>query len=160
MKRILFVCTGNTCRSPMAAALFKRRLEGTPSLRERVEVLSAGTSADEGAPPTEEAIQVMKEQFIDLSAHRARQLTSSLLDQVDLILTMTDNQKKACINAGASEEKVQTLGEFAGMIEEVEDPFGRGLPAYEDCVSQLERLIEGVVQRLLEEDPSIAGVRR
>src|SRR5437879_8944326 len=89
-KRILLVCTGNICRSPLAAALLERALveRGIEGLA----VASAGTGAWDGAPVSEGAYLVGLERGLDLSGHRARLLTRELVDGADLILTMADRK--------------------------------------------------------------------
>src|SRR5439155_23578875 len=87
--RILFVCTGNTCRSPMAAAALAHEL-GTEGAR--VEVASAGTAAWEGQPATEGAIEVANGDGIDLGAHRCRRVTPVLVRGADLVLVMDREQ--------------------------------------------------------------------
>jgi protein-tyrosine-phosphatase len=83
---ILFVCTGNTCRSPLAEALLRHELDQRNV--EGIDVSSAGTGAWDGAPASEGAYLVALEHGLDLSAHRARLLTRDLVRQSDLILTM------------------------------------------------------------------------
>src|SRR5947209_20053459 len=120
-KRILFVCTGNICRSPLAAALLQRALaqRGIDGL----EVASAGTGAWDGAPASEGAYLVGLERGLDLSGHRARLLTRELVDQADLILTMARHHR-ARVDELGGEGKVFVLGEYAGKGgDEVSDPF-------------------------------------
>jgi protein-tyrosine-phosphatase len=88
--------------------------------------------------PTDEAVQVMKRRNIDISGHRSRRVSPALFEWADVVLTMTEEQRAACIAAGAPERKVATVGEFAGTGKEVEDPVGQGPAAYERCARQLE----------------------
>lgn len=151
MMRILAVCTGNTCRSPMAAALLARRVAGIPELTTQIEVRSAGTGAIEGDPATGEAIRTMDARGIDIRAHRATRADQALLEWANLVLGMTRSHRDACIDAGAAQSKATTIGEFARSNEEVTDPIGRGSSAYEDCAAQLDRLVAYVADRLLKE---------
>ena len=115
MERILFVCTGNTCRSPMAAGLFAKILQEKGMTG--IEITSAGLGAVDGAPASAEAVEVMRRAGVDLSGHRSRRLTREMVLTADLVLTMTRRQKEAILalipEAG---EKVFTLQELAGRF--------------------------------------------
>ena len=87
MKTILFVCTGNVCRSPMAEALFHRAAQGRGEFR----VLSAGLGALDGQPPTPHSVEAMRELGIDISEQRSRALTAGLVREADYIFGMTRN---------------------------------------------------------------------
>src|SRR5664279_2972193 len=89
--RILFVCTGNTCRSPMAGAYFKNLCE--KSGRSDITVETAGTFAGEGEPASTQSTAVMKEYGIDLSAHKSSRLTKDKLNAADLIVAMTSSHR-------------------------------------------------------------------
>src|SRR5881409_4072118 len=109
-QRVLFVCTGNICRSPLASSLLER------ALQERgldVAVSSAGTGAWDGAPASEGAYLVGLERGLDLSGHRARLLTRELVEKADLILTMARHHR-ARVDELGGEGKVSVLGEYAG----------------------------------------------
>src|SRR5260221_6467356 len=85
MKTILFICTGNVCRSPMAEALFRRAVRGRGEFR----VYSAGIGALDGQPPTPHSVRAMRELGVDISAQRSRMLTAELVRSADIILGMT-----------------------------------------------------------------------
>jgi protein-tyrosine-phosphatase len=85
MKTILFLCTGNVCRSPMAEGLFRHAVKGRGEFR----ILSAGLGAVDGQPPTSHSVQAMKEIGLDISGQRSRALTAELVRSADLILGMT-----------------------------------------------------------------------
>ncbi len=115
MQRILFVCTGNTCRSPMAAGLFAKILQEKGVTG--VEITSAGLAAVDGAPASAEAIEAMRRAGVDLTGHRARRLTREMALAADLVLTMTRRQKEAVLAlAPEAGEKIFTLTELAGRI--------------------------------------------
>ncbi|MEP7326495.1 MAG: low molecular weight protein arginine phosphatase [Gemmatimonadota bacterium] len=146
--KILFVCTGNTCRSPMAEAMMRRLLEER-SIGE-IEVRSAGTGAYDGAPASEGAYLVGLENGIDLSSHRAQRLTRELVSEADLILTMSPQHRDRAQDFGGG-EKVFLLGTYAGREGEdsaVNDPFGAELEEYRTTYRELESLIQAAISRL------------
>ena len=145
IQHVLFVCTGNICRSPLAASLLERALKDRGL---EVEVTSAGTGAWDGAPASEGAYLVGLERGLDLSGHRARLLSRELVEAADLILTMARHHR-ARVDELGGEGKVFVLGEYAGKGgDEVSDPFGGDLAIYRDTAQELEALAEAVADRL------------
>ncbi len=148
MKHVLFVCTGNICRSPLAQTLLARALQER-SVTD-IEVASAGTGAWDGAPASEGAYLVGIERGLDLSGHRARLLTREIVEDADLIFTMARHHR-ARVHELGGEGRVFVLGEYVGRTAEeaeVGDPFGGDLDVYRDTHAELEALIGAVADRL------------
>lgn len=152
--RVLFVCSGNTCRSPLAEALFRRLLEEAG--RRDITVSSAGTGAYDGAPASEGAYLVGLEQGLDLTGHRARLLDREIVAGADLIFALAPGHLSRIERLGGA-DRAHLLGEFAGMSgpdAEVRDPFGSNLETYRVTLGQLARLLAAARDRLLAQRPS------
>lgn len=150
MTRVLLVCTGNTCRSPLAEVLLQRELKARGI--EDVVVESAGTGAWEGIPASEGSYLVALEHDLDLSAHRSRLLTRELVEAADLVLTMGRSHAARAEALGGT-GRTFLLGEFAGRVgpaAEVRDPFGGELTQYREAFRELEALLGAAAERLTE----------
>jgi protein-tyrosine phosphatase len=144
--RLLFVCAGNICRSPMAEAFMRRSIAERDGLR-YVEVFSAGTIAADGGLSPPQTLTVMRANHrLELSGHRARRLSRNL--RADLVLTMdraVTKQARGILTHG----DVQLIGDFAGSPgEEVADPYGGSVEDHAACAAQIERLAGEVAARL------------
>ena len=134
---ILFVCTGNTCRSPMAEELL--RCMAKELQIDDLEVSSAGTDADAGLPASFGASMVIAERGGDLFNHAAVQLTADRAGDADLILTMTQAHRERVLQLcpEAAAKTYTLIGYATGTDHDIEDPFGGDSAVYEACASQL-----------------------
>jgi glycine hydroxymethyltransferase len=130
MKRILFVCTGNICRSPMAEGMMRELVKG----RTDVVVLSAGVSAPRGSSASRSAVDALCELGIDLASFRSQPVTGELLEQCTHVFTMTREHRRVIdLLFPEHSPKVRLLGEFFRGGGDVPDPIGQGLTVYKRC---------------------------
>lgn len=163
---VLFVCSGNTCRSPMAQGLLRRMLGPGQEIR----VWSAGLSAVAGQPASDNALQAMREESVDLSGHRSLPLTLEMVRQADLVLTMSVHHKQAVLEmAPEFHDRIFTLREFAEEAQEqseqvekqpgelrqrrlpgldIMDPFGQSLAVYRRTAQEIKELLERALPRI------------
>lgn len=142
--RVLFVCTGNTCRSPMAEHLF-RKWAGS---RTEWESASAGVAAMDGQPASAGAMRALAEKDLDLSAHRSRMLTGALIDEADLVVVMTQSHKQVvCQRFPRAANRVVLLNEFNPRRhgEDVPDPFGMKAEVYRAIRDEIEAAMPDLV---------------
>lgn len=140
MKKIIFVCTGNTCRSPMAEGIFNALAE---ERKWQARARSAGLFVAEPVVSANSAA-VMREQGIDISGHIPMQITDEIIREADLLLTMTDSHKRQLLRGGVSPDKVGTLAEFAGEAGDVPDPYGGSIEVYRSTAREIKRLLEKI----------------
>lgn len=144
MQRILFVCTGNTCRSPMAEAILKNKQ------MDEIEVRSAGIYAANGSEASTHAKKVLEDNGIAHN-HRSSLLTGVEVNWADLILTMTSSHKMAILQQYPEVgHKVFTLKEYSGegFNSDVVDPYGGSLAMYEQTFHELDELIDKAIGKL------------
>lgn len=145
---ILFVCSGNTCRSPLAEAVARHL--ATEAQRSDISVSSAGTQAWDGSPASDGALLVGMERGLDLSNHRSRQLTLEILESSDLVLVMAPSHL-AHVKDMMPSANAHLLGGYAAGEERgftVQDPFGGDLAAYRETADDLERELSALIKRI------------
>jgi protein-tyrosine phosphatase len=148
---VLVVCTGNICRSPMAAGLLRHR--SPESIKNLVAISSAGTSALHGNQAEPFAVRTMASIGVEIGDHRARQLDAGMLRGADLIVTMEQAHVvtiRRMLLLG--KPQVNILGEFGPHPEspEIDDPYGGPLEAYRRCLDVISPCIDGLILKLKE----------
>ncbi|MBU5310705.1 low molecular weight protein arginine phosphatase [Tissierella carlieri] len=141
---VLFVCTGNTCRSPMAEGILKSIAK---EKKLSLEVKSAGISVFDGDNASRNSIEAMKKIGIDISKHKARQLHRDLVDEADLILTMSKPHKEIIIsNFPSAKDKIFALLEYVYKIDkDIADPYGGNLLLYEHIREEIYKAIKKII---------------
>lgn len=142
IRRVLFVCTGNVCRSPMAAALLndQSRRRGD---EDKILALSAGTWALENQPASAHALTVMADRGIDLSAHRGHTVTRQDLAEAAAIIVMTRSHRDAlAAEFPECRRRLHLMSELKERTFDISDPYGEDLAEYVNCARELERLVE------------------
>src|SRR3954470_19758857 len=145
MKTVLFICTGNVCRSPIAEGIFRHAVHGRGDYR----VLSAGLGALDGQPPSAYAVQAVRELGIDIAGQRSRMLTPELVAQADYIFGMTHSHvDTVMLLYPHAAEKTFLLREFDETLDtfekDISDPIGGSYEVYLNCRDQIEQGIVSI----------------
>ena len=137
---ILFVCTGNTCRSPMAAGIFKNIL--AEKNIKNITVSSAGLAANNSSSASKNAIDVCQKIGIDINQHISRSIFDINFASIDKFIVMTSSHKKALLSMSVPMGKIYILGD------EILDPFGGDVKVYERCRNQIEAALYELLDEL------------
>jgi protein-tyrosine phosphatase len=148
MKSVLFVCTANQCRSPIAEAIFRDKVAKLGQLNDW-EIASAGTWAEPDKPAMPLAQQVMLRRGLSVDAHRSRHIDKSLIDSFALILVMTENHREGlAVEFPEAAHKIQLISRMIGPAFDIDDPVGRSEAHYQTCANELADIIEHGFNRI------------
>lgn len=145
MISILFVCTGDTCRSTMASAVMKEKIARKNLKRFRCS--SAGLFVGQEVSINDNAKKVLKRMDIKIPRHKATQLTETMIARYDYVLTMTEDQKQTILNRFPYFKNVFSLREFVGA-ENISDPYGKGEAEYYNVARYLDIVLNKVIDKL------------
>jgi len=149
MKKLIFVCTGNTCRSPMAEGLLRSMLPDDCGW----EISSAGVCAANGWPASDHSVNALREKGIDISSLTSTTLTPALIAEADLLVTMTHGHRQAILAvAPESECKVFLLKSFgvAKCAADIDDPIGGTLDVYCRVRDEIEAALPDLILYIIE----------
>ncbi|MDT8306276.1 MAG: low molecular weight protein arginine phosphatase [Anaerolineae bacterium] len=148
MPHILFICTANICRSPVAEGLLRQRLQ--ESGLDAYEVSSAGTWAQLRRGAASTSITLMAERDIDISSHRAREVSAEVLEEADLILCMESGHAEALrVEFPEAAERIYLLSEMSGGNQSISDPYGGPVLGYARMIDEVSFLIDAGLPRII-----------
>jgi len=148
-KEIVFVCTGNTCRSPMAEGLFRHALAGRREPLSSLTVSSAGLAAPRGNPPSENSVLALKKVGIDISGHRSQPLSQEQMDNALAFFCMTSSHLAALAElVDPAARRVYLMRQFLSEEADLEipDPYGGPLSSYEACRDSMVEAVPSLLE--------------
>ncbi len=158
IRKILFVCTGNSCRSVMAELLLKNMIKKSKELNiHDFKIYSAGTSCINNISPPNETLRVLSKEGIDASFHRSKNVTPEMLNEADIILVMQKHHKEFLKSMIEDKDKIYLLKEFClktskdkqkGTDLNILDPIGKPLEVYEECLMNIKDCLEKIIKIL------------
>lgn len=151
MKKIMFVCTGNVCRSPMAEGYLLKKFRDLNKEDEYL-VSSCGIYANKGENATHNAVEVMKKYGVDIEHHKATRIEDSNIEEFDLVITLTEYHKKIILeNYPSLNGKIYTLKEFVDKDLEyidIDDPWGLDINIYRFCATEIVNYIDKLIEKI------------
>lgn len=149
--KIMFICTGNICRSAMAEGMLKKMLQEE---KIEAEICSCGIYAETGDEPTYNAIDAMKDYDVNITSHKATNIRDSKIKEMDIILCATNSHKQNVLYLYPElKGKVYTMKEYAGIDKDgqdldIKDPWGYDLNVYKHCAKEIQECLEKIVEKL------------
>jgi len=151
---ITFICSGNTCRSPMAERLFKHATKGEKGGFETLTSISAGVAAYEGSPPSTNSVKALKDCGISLEGHHSKQLTQEIINKSLVLFCMT-NTHKGILEAEYNLDNKPLFLMRELMTEarnkEIPDPFGQSYDVYQECRDRMVEAIPSIIKYIKKE---------
>lgn len=155
MIKVMFICTGNICRSAMAHAIMEKEIKERNKENE-IQVYSCGTFAEDGSYASVNAIEAMEYYDINLKGHRATNIINSNIKEMDIILCATKDHKRMVFNLYPElKERTFTMKEFAELTDDgkeldIKDPWGYSLQVFLECAREIKICIDKILEKIVD----------